>query len=65
MGELGIGITDLAACPSCGFVNPMIFQNEKDEKWWVACGHRQCEHRTKHHAELLDAADAWGLRSAE
>lgn len=65
MGELGITITDLGQCPDCGFNNPMIFQNEKSEKWWVACGYRKCEHRTKDHKELLDAADEWGLRPSD
>lgn len=64
MGELEIGVTDLAECKDCGFSNSLIFQNEKNEKWWVACGYRKCEHRTKEHVELLDAADAWGLRAA-
>jgi hypothetical protein len=65
MGELNIGITDLAPCTDCGYNNPLIFQVEKDETWWIACGYRRCEHKTEHYAELLDAADAWGLRSAE
>lgn len=65
MGELGITITDLSHCPDCGHYNAMIFQNEKNEKWWIACGYRSCEHKTKEYAELLDASDEWGLKEAE
>ena len=62
MGELGIGVTDLTGCVECGFHNPLIFQIEKNDKWWIACGHRRCEHKTKEHVELLDACDEWGLK---
>lgn len=65
MGDLGITINDLGACPACTFNNPMIFQREKSQKWWVSCGHRRCEHTTKEHIELLDAADEWGLKASE
>ena len=60
MGELGITITDLGQCKECGFTVPMMFEEEKTG-WFIACGHRKCEHKTEHHIELLDAADAWGL----
>jgi hypothetical protein len=63
MGELGIGITDLGECDNCGHILPFIFQTVKG-KWWVACAVPKCEHKTKEHKELLDAADAWGLREA-
>ena len=65
MGELEIGVTDLAACPTCGMLNALIFQVEKNDKWWVACGYRKCEHKTKAHTELLDACDEWGLKASE
>jgi ssDNA-binding Zn-finger/Zn-ribbon topoisomerase 1 len=65
MGELGITISDLDACPDCGHYNGMIFQNEKNEKYWIACGYRKCEHKTKESKELLDVADEWGLRESE
>ena len=64
MGELGITITDLGRCPSCGMHNPMIFEDEK-RGWFVSCGYRRCGHKTKNHKELLDAADEWGLQSAD
>jgi hypothetical protein len=62
MGELGIGVTDLTGCTECGFHNQLIFQIEKNDKWWIACGYRRCEHKTKEHSELLDACDEWGLK---
>jgi hypothetical protein len=65
MGELGITIMDLGACPICGYHNPMIFQNEKNEKFWIACGHRRCEFKTKENKELLEPADEWGLAESE
>lgn len=63
MGELGITINDLGPCPECAGNHTMIFQDRKNEKWYVACGyHTKCGHRTKSHKELLDAADEWGLK---
>lgn len=62
MGELEITITDLAPCSDCGYSNSMIFQNEKNDKLWIACGYRKCEHKTKEYNEMLDAADEWGLK---
>jgi hypothetical protein len=62
MGELSITITDLSHCVECERNNAMIFQNEKNEKWWIACGYRKCEHRTKEYVELLDACSEWGLK---
>lgn len=64
MGELGIGVTDLHWCPSCGHGVAMIFQSEKLD-WWVACGYRTCGYRTKEHPELLDACSEWGLKPNE
>lgn len=65
MGELAITITDLHHCPECSHHNPMMFQNEKDEKWWIACGYRDCEYKTKDYTELLDACAEWGLKPDE
>ena len=65
MGELEIGITDLAECKECGVYNALIFQVEKSNKWWVACGYLKCEHKTKEHKELLDACDEWGLKASD
>lgn len=61
MGELEITICDLGICQSCGHDQAMIFKTSK-EKWWVACGFGKCEHKTKEHVELLDAASEWGLK---
>ena len=60
MGELGIGITDLDVCPECRQHTSMIFEDEKSG-WYITCWNNKCEHKTAHHAELLDAADEWGL----
>jgi hypothetical protein len=64
-GELGITISDLDSCHECGMNNPMIFQNEKNNKYFIACGYRKCEHRTREYKEDLDAADKWGLKASE
>lgn len=62
MGELNISVTDLGPCKSCGSHTPLIFVDKK-EQWYVSCGRKiQCGTETKHHAELLDAADEWGLK---
>jgi hypothetical protein len=60
MGELGITITDLGACPRCDQQTPMIFEDAKSG-WYITCWNGQCQKKTKHHAELLDAADEWGI----
>lgn len=60
MGELGITINDLDVCHECGHNVAMIFNDERTG-WFIACGFRPCGHQTKHHAELLTAADEWGL----
>ena len=60
MGELGITINDLGECTECARRVPMIFHDEK-QGYNIACGYRKCEHKTKHHDEILDAADEWGL----
>lgn len=66
--EFGMTITDLGPCADCGMHNGMIFQEKtkKDEdRWYIACGYRKCEHKTKTHKELIDAGDEWGLMEME
>lgn len=63
MGELNITVNDLASCSACGCSQPLIMQNAKNLKWSVACGKKiKCGNETKPFKELLDAADAWGLK---
>lgn len=64
MGDLNIGVTDLAPCKECGYQNSMIFDGG-DDGWFIACGYRKCEHRTVSHAELLDACSDWGLKPTD
>ena len=62
MGELGISVVNLGPCSICGCNQPLIFQEEKSEKWFVSCGKKvQCGNETKKHKELLEAASEWGI----
>lgn len=64
MGELGIGIDDLVGCSVCGSVQVQIFAVKKG--WFVCCAKtHKCKNKTKVHAELLDAADEWGLKPSD
>jgi hypothetical protein len=62
MSELNDVMQMLGECKECGHVIPMMFDDEK-RGWNIACGYRQCQHKTKHHKELIQAADEWGFAS--